>query len=42
MERHKMCIRDRAEELETMEADSTAAAESQLRSAYQEGVESIG
>ena len=33
---------DRMIELETMEADSTAAAEAQLQAAYQEGVESIG
>lgn len=40
--RQQATIDAQAEELETMEADSTAAAESQLRSAYQEGVESIG
>ena len=40
--RQQATIDAQAEELETMEADSTAAAESQLRSAYQDGVESIG
>lgn len=40
--RQQATIDAQAEELETMEADSTAAAEAQLRAAYQEGVESIG
>lgn len=40
--RQQATIDAQAEELETMEADSTAAAEAQLRAAYQEGVESVG